>query len=163
MQETRGLVVLPHFPHPRAEHAASIVSGNVDAFEMTSWENLYGGIDPYSLSDWYRYLNCGYLVAAVGGTDKMSAGLIYKYKIIFIKLLMINIFYAFSFKNVSIFVLQCAKTFYKKLNLLIIMLLHNCMNLLLSLKYLILPFYEKQLLEVHLKVLSYYHKLMRNY
>jgi len=35
--------------------------------------NLYGGIDPYSLSDWYRYLNCGYLVAAVGGTDKMSA------------------------------------------------------------------------------------------
>jgi hypothetical protein len=34
---------------------------------------LYGGIDPYSLSDWYRYLNCGYLAAAVGGTDKMSA------------------------------------------------------------------------------------------
>jgi len=23
--------------------------------------------------DWYRYLNCGYFVAAVGGTDKMSA------------------------------------------------------------------------------------------
>ncbi len=68
-----GLVVLPHFPQPRAEHAASIVSGDVDALEMTSWGNLYGGIDPYSLSDWYRYLNCGYLVAAVGGTDKMSA------------------------------------------------------------------------------------------
>jgi hypothetical protein len=68
-----GLVVLPHFPNPRAEHAVSIVSGDVDALEMTSWGNLYGGIDPYSLSDWYRYLNCGYLVAAVGGTDKMSA------------------------------------------------------------------------------------------
>ena len=40
---------------------------------MTSWENLYSGIDPYSLSDWYRYLNCGYLVPAVGGTDKMAA------------------------------------------------------------------------------------------
>ena len=40
---------------------------------MTSWGNLYGGIDPYSLSDWYRYLNCGYLVPAVGGTDKMAA------------------------------------------------------------------------------------------
>jgi hypothetical protein len=40
---------------------------------MTSWGNLYAGINPYSLSDWYRYLNCGYLVAAVGGTDKMSA------------------------------------------------------------------------------------------
>lgn len=68
-----GLVVLPHFPNPRAEHAASIISGDIDALEMTSWGDLYSGINPYSLSDWYRYLNCGYLVAAVGGTDKMSA------------------------------------------------------------------------------------------
>jgi hypothetical protein len=68
-----GLVVLPHFPNPRAEHAASIVSDEIDAIEMTSWGNLYDGIDPYSLSDWYRYLNCGYLVPAVGGTDKMTA------------------------------------------------------------------------------------------
>ena len=68
-----GVVVLPHFPNPRAEHAATVVSGDVDAVEMTSWGDLYSGIDPYSLSDWYRYLNCGYLVAAVGGTDKMSA------------------------------------------------------------------------------------------
>jgi hypothetical protein len=68
-----GLVVLPHFPNPRAEAAASIVSGDIDAVEMTSWEDHYSGIDPYSLSDWYRYLNCGYRVAAVGGTDKMSA------------------------------------------------------------------------------------------
>ena len=68
-----GLVVLPHFPHPRAEHAAAIVHGEIDAVEMTSWGDLYGGIDPYSLSDWYRYLNCGYLLPAVGGTDKMGA------------------------------------------------------------------------------------------
>lgn len=68
-----GLVILPHFPDPRCENAASIVSGDIDAIEMTSWGNLYGGIDPYSLADWYRYLNCGYLVPAVGGTDKMSA------------------------------------------------------------------------------------------
>lgn len=68
-----GLVVLPHFPNPRAEHAASIVCGDIDAIEMTSWENHYSGIDPYSLSDWYRYLNCGYLLPAVGGTDKMTA------------------------------------------------------------------------------------------
>ncbi len=68
-----GLVVLPHFPNPRAEHAATIVSGNVDALEMTSWGDLYRGIDPYSVSDWYRYLNCGYMVAACGGTDKMSS------------------------------------------------------------------------------------------
>ena len=68
-----GLVVVPHFPRPRAEHAAAIVGGDVDAIEMTSWEDMYSGISPYSISDWYRYLNCGYLVPAVGGTDKMAA------------------------------------------------------------------------------------------
>jgi hypothetical protein len=69
-----GIVILPHFPNPRLENAAAIISGGIDGVEMTSWDNLYGGIDPYSLTDWYRYLNCGYFVAAVGGTDKMSAG-----------------------------------------------------------------------------------------
>lgn len=37
---------------------------------MKAW---FGGINPYSLSDWRRYLDCGYPVVAVGGTDKMSA------------------------------------------------------------------------------------------
>ena len=69
-----GVVILPHFPNPRLENAAAIVHGEIDGVEMTSWGNLYGGINPYSLTDWYRYLNCGYFVAAVGGTDKMSAG-----------------------------------------------------------------------------------------
>jgi len=72
-KEQGGIVVLPHFPNPRCENSAAIVLERIDAVEMTSWGNLYGGIDPYSLSDWYRYLNCGYFVAAVGGTDKMSA------------------------------------------------------------------------------------------
>jgi hypothetical protein len=68
-----GLVIMPHFPNPRLENAANLISGDIDAVEMTSWSNLYGGIDPYSLSDWYRYLNCGYLIPAVGGTDKMTS------------------------------------------------------------------------------------------
>jgi len=68
-----GIVILPHFPNPRAEHAAAIVRGDIDGVEMTAWSNLYAGIDPYSLSDWYRYLNCGQFVAAVGGTDKMAS------------------------------------------------------------------------------------------
>ena len=68
-----GVVVLPHFPNPRAENAATIVEGEVDAVEMTSWGDLYSGINPYSLADWYRYLNCGYMVGAAGGTDKMTA------------------------------------------------------------------------------------------
>ena len=73
-KKQNGVVILPHFPNPRLENAAAIISGGIDGVEMTSWGNLYGGIDPYSLTDWYRYLNCGYFVAAVGGTDKMSAG-----------------------------------------------------------------------------------------
>ncbi len=72
-KKQNGVVILPHFPNPRVENAAAIVSGNIDGVEMTSWGSLYAGISPYSLTDWYRYLNCGYFVAAVGGTDKMSA------------------------------------------------------------------------------------------
>ncbi|HUU22139.1 MAG TPA: CehA/McbA family metallohydrolase [Phycisphaerae bacterium] len=68
-----GVVVIPHFPNPRLENAAVLVGEDADAVEMTAWGFLYGGIDPYTLSDWYRYLNCGYMTAAVGGTDKMSA------------------------------------------------------------------------------------------
>lgn len=67
-----GLVVLPHFPDPRLENAAALVLDRVDAVEMCSQDDFYRGIDPYSLSDWYRYLNNGYLVPAVGGTDKMG-------------------------------------------------------------------------------------------
>ena len=72
-KKQNGVVVIPQFPNPRAENAAVIVEDLADGVEMTSWGNIYGGLDPYSLSDWYRYLNCGYRVAAVGGTDKMSA------------------------------------------------------------------------------------------
>ncbi|MCQ6559366.1 CehA/McbA family metallohydrolase [Paenibacillus mendelii] len=69
-REQNGLVVMPHLPNPRAEGAAALVLGEIDAVEMCSFENV--GINPYSLSDWYRYLNCGYHSPAVGGTDKMS-------------------------------------------------------------------------------------------
>ena len=72
-RKQKGVVILPHFPNPRLEGAAAIVDGCVDGVEMTAWDRLYSGISSYSLSDWYRYLNNGYLLAAVGGTDKMSA------------------------------------------------------------------------------------------
>ncbi len=72
-KKQNGVVILPHFPNPRLENASAIITGGVDGVEMTSGSWLYGGIDPYSLMDWYRYLNCGYFVAAVGGTDKMDA------------------------------------------------------------------------------------------
>jgi len=34
-----------------------------------------GTLDEFCFLAWYRYLNCGCRVAAVGGTDKMSAGM----------------------------------------------------------------------------------------
>jgi hypothetical protein len=68
-----GIVVMPHWPNPRLENAAVLLEGLADAVEVTSWGDLYSGINPYSLTDWYRFLNCGYFVPAVAGTDKMSA------------------------------------------------------------------------------------------
>ena len=69
-----GIAIIPHFPDPRGEPAATLVGGDADAVEFfPKMGSFYGGVDPYSLLDWYRFLNCGYLAAAVGGTDKMSA------------------------------------------------------------------------------------------
>jgi hypothetical protein len=69
-----GLVVLPHGPNPQCERAADIVLGLVHAIEMMTFNPFDAQINPYGLADWYRYLNLGYHVPLVGGSDKMSAG-----------------------------------------------------------------------------------------
>jgi len=56
------------------ENAASIILNLIDAVEVTS-ASSFGSLNPYCLSDWYRYLNCGFQIPAVGGTDKMSASM----------------------------------------------------------------------------------------
>lgn len=71
-----GLVVLPHAPNPQLERAADIVLGVVDAIEMMTFNPLNPNgmqVNPYGLADWYRYLNLGYQVPVVGGSDKMAA------------------------------------------------------------------------------------------
>ncbi|MEZ4679225.1 MAG: CehA/McbA family metallohydrolase [Caldilineaceae bacterium] len=71
-----GLVVLPHAPNPQLERAADIVLGLVNAMEMMTFNPLNPNnmqVSPYGLADWYRYLNLGYQVPVVGGSDKMSA------------------------------------------------------------------------------------------
>lgn len=65
-----GLVVAAHFPLPLAEVAADIVAGLIDAVEM---QTFAPGLDNPSILEWYRFLNCGYRVPVLGGTDKMSA------------------------------------------------------------------------------------------
>ena len=61
-----GTVVIPHLPGPNGEPATLIATGRADAIEM-----LRHG--PYEHHEWYRYLNCGYKLPLVGGTDKMSS------------------------------------------------------------------------------------------
>ena len=65
-----GLVVAAHFPLPFAEIAANVVAGRIDAVEM---QTFAPGLDNPSILEWYRFLNCGYRLPVLGGTDKMSA------------------------------------------------------------------------------------------
>jgi len=65
-----GLVVAAHFPLPYAEIAAAIVTGRIDAVEMQTFAPR---LDTPSIAEWYRFLNCGYRLPVLGGTDKMSA------------------------------------------------------------------------------------------
>lgn len=60
-----GTVIIPHFPDPNVEAPALIATSRADAVEMISHE-LYGHLE------YYRYLNGGYRLPLVGGTDKMS-------------------------------------------------------------------------------------------
>jgi hypothetical protein len=65
-----GLVVAAHFPLPYAEIAADIAAGKIDALE---WQALAPGLDDPAVLEWYRFLNLGYRLPIVGGTDKMSS------------------------------------------------------------------------------------------
>ncbi|MFB3902431.1 MAG: CehA/McbA family metallohydrolase [Acidobacteriota bacterium] len=69
-RQREGLVIAPHFPNPPGEIAADIVTGRIDGVELWPLGAGFG----FPFQEWYRYLNCGYRLPAVGGTDKMSAG-----------------------------------------------------------------------------------------
>jgi hypothetical protein len=69
-----GTVILPHLPNPNGEPAAMIATGRVDAVEFIR----HGASSPwfsgmYNHQEYYRYLNGGYRLPLVGGTDKMSS------------------------------------------------------------------------------------------
>jgi hypothetical protein len=69
-REKEGLVIIPHFPLPHLEVAADVVLGKVDGVEI---KTITPTMDNYPMREWYRLLNLGYRLAAVGGTDKMAA------------------------------------------------------------------------------------------
>jgi hypothetical protein len=61
-----GTVVIPHLPNPNCEPAVLIATGRADAVEML----VHG---EYQHVEYYRYLNAGYRLPLVGGTDKMTS------------------------------------------------------------------------------------------
>jgi len=61
-----GTVIIPHLPNPNGEPATLIATGRADAVEMLVQAE-------YNHLEYYRYLNCGYRLPLVGGTDKMSS------------------------------------------------------------------------------------------
>jgi hypothetical protein len=61
-----GTVVLAHFPVPNGETAALIATGRLDAVETIAY-------DDYNIGEYYRYLNAGYRLPLVAGTDKMTS------------------------------------------------------------------------------------------
>ncbi len=74
--QQNGLVVLPHAPNPQGERAADIVLGLVHAVEMSTFNPYEAQLNRYGIADWYRYLNLGYHIPVVGGSDKMSAAML---------------------------------------------------------------------------------------
>ena len=64
--EQDALVIAPHFPTPNGEIATLIATGRADAVEMLDFM-------PFEHYEYYRYLNAGYRLPLVGGTDKMSS------------------------------------------------------------------------------------------
>jgi hypothetical protein len=61
-----GTVIIPHLPTPNGEPAALIATGRADAVEMIVHAD-------YTHHEYYRYLNAGYRLPLVGGTDKMES------------------------------------------------------------------------------------------
>jgi hypothetical protein len=61
-----GTVVAAHFPNPNGEPAVLVATGRADAVEMLAHSDD-------AVLEYYRYLNSGYRLPLVGGTDKMSS------------------------------------------------------------------------------------------
>ena len=61
-----GTVVAAHFPNPNGEPAVLVATGRADAVEMLT-------ANDDAMLEYYRYLNSGYRLPLVGGTDKMSS------------------------------------------------------------------------------------------
>jgi hypothetical protein len=67
-----GFVTWAHFPFPRGELAVNVALGKLDAVDLVSWGDPFDDRAGLSSTEiWYRFLNCGFDLPAMGGTDKM--------------------------------------------------------------------------------------------
>lgn len=69
-REEGGLAIGAHFPLPMTEVAADIAMGLLDALEVQVFDPT---LESPPIREWYRYLDAGYRLPLVGGTDRMSA------------------------------------------------------------------------------------------
>jgi len=65
-REQGGLVVVAHMPKPNGETAVLLATGRADGLEMIDFNH-------FEHLEYYRYLNGGYRIPLVAGTDKMEA------------------------------------------------------------------------------------------
>lgn len=68
-----GLVSWAHFPGPTGEVAQAVALGKIDAIDLMTWGSPLEDqtMTPAATMIWYRMLNCGFRLPALGGTDKM--------------------------------------------------------------------------------------------
>ncbi len=69
-REGGGLAIGAHFPLPTAEVPADIAWEQFDALEFETFDHT---LDNPPIRGWYRFLDAGYRLPVVGGTDKMTA------------------------------------------------------------------------------------------
>lgn len=69
-RDAGGLAIGAHFPLPYAEVPADIAWGLIDALEFETFDHT---LEAPPITGWYRFLDAGYRLPVVGGTDKMSA------------------------------------------------------------------------------------------
>lgn len=60
-----GTVIVAHLPVPNVEAPALVATGRADALEVIT-------LGTYPYTEYYRYLNAGYRLPLVAGTDKMT-------------------------------------------------------------------------------------------
>jgi len=76
-RERDGVVIRPHFPAPICEEPVYFILDELDGAELRMYApGSAPTLDTFVFKEWYRYLNCGHRVAAVGGTIVVNGNVV---------------------------------------------------------------------------------------